>query len=216
LRSYASVPPKGPVTEEMAKKLIHGYYACVSYVDAQIGRVLEEFENLGLAENTIVVLWGDHGWNLGDHMLWCKHCTFESSLHVPLIIKVPGKTNGTKTQSITEYIDIYPSLCDLAGIEKPSQLEGESFVPLIEGRQRKKDYAVSKFNDAVTLIKGTLFYTEWTEDSGQTYARMLFDHETDPLELNNLAEMKEYKTTVEKLSKELREKWGKDFLINKK
>jgi iduronate 2-sulfatase len=213
LRSYASVPPKGPVSEEMAKKLIHGYYACVSYVDAQIGRVLEELENLGLTENTIVVLWGDHGWNLGDHMLWCKHCTFESSLHVPLIIKVPGKTNGTKTQSITEFIDIYPSLCDLAGIEKPSHLEGESFVPLIEGRQMKKDYAVSKFNDAVTLIKGTLFYTEWTDDSGQTYARMLFDHKTDPLELNNLAQMTEYKATVEELSKELREKWGKEFLV---
>lgn len=215
LRSYAAVPPKGPVSEELAKELIHGYYACVSYVDAQIGRVLEELENLGLAENTIVVLWGDHGWNLGDHMLWCKHCTFESSLHVPLIIKVPGKTNGTKTQSITEYIDIYPSLCDLAGIEKPSHLEGESFVPLIEGRQMKKDYAVSKFNDAVTLIKGTLFYTEWTDDSGEPYARMLFDHKTDPLELNNLAEMTEHRAAVEELSKELREKWGKDFLINK-
>ena len=215
LRSYAAVPPKGPVSEELAKELIHGYYACVSYVDAQIGRVLEELENLGLAENTIVVLWGDHGWNLGDHMLWCKHCTFESSLHVPQMIKVPGKTTGTTTNAITEFIDIYPSLCDLAGIEKPSHLEGESFVPLIEGRQMKKDYAVSKFNDAVTLIKGTLFYTEWTDDSGEPYARMLFDHKTDPLELNNLAEMTEHRAAVEELSKELREKWGKDFLINK-
>jgi arylsulfatase A-like enzyme len=212
LRNYAEVPKTGPVSDEMAKELIHGYYACVSYMDAQVGRVLAELETLGLAENTIVVLWGDHGWNLGDHMLWCKHCTFESSLRTPLIIKVPGKTTGKVTNDITEYIDIYPSLCDLANIDKPNHLEGESFIPIMNGGKRQKNYAISKFKDAVTLIQGTRFYTEWTDDSGAPYARMLFDHKTDPLELNNLAEKEEYKSTVEELSKELREKWGKDFL----
>ncbi len=212
LRNYADVPKKGPVSDEMAKELIHGYYACVSYVDAQVGKVLDELESLGLAENTIVILWGDHGWNLGDHMLWCKHCTFESSLRTPLILKVPGKTKGETTEAITEYIDIYPSLCELAGIEKPAHLEGESFVSLINGRTRNKDYAVSKFKDAVTLIKGTQFYTEFTDDSGVPYARMLFDHATDPLELDNLAEKPEYNATVEQLSTELKAKWGKDFL----
>ena len=212
LRNYADVPKKGPVSDDMAKELIHGYYACVSYMDAQVGKVLDELETLGLAENTIVILWGDHGWNLGDHMLWCKHCTFESSLRTPMILKVPGKTKGEKTQAITEYIDIYPSLCELAGIELPAHLEGESFVSLINGGTRKKDYAVSKFKDAVTLIKGTQFYTEFTNDSGEPYARMLFDHSTDPLELDNLAEKTEQKATVEQLSMELHEKWGKDFL----
>jgi iduronate 2-sulfatase len=213
LRNYETIPKKGDLDEGLAKELIHGYYSCVSYIDAQVGLILKELENLGLADNTIVVLWGDHGWNLGDHKLWCKHCTFESSLRVPLMIKVPGKTKGTKTQSITEYIDIYPSLCDLAGFEKPVHLEGESFLPLLEGRERKKDYAVCKFKDAVTLIDGNLFYTEWTNDEGEPYARMLFDHETDLLELNNLTEMEEYKATVNRLSKELREKWGKEFLV---
>jgi iduronate 2-sulfatase len=172
---------------------------------------LEELDQLGLAENTIVVLWGDHGWNLGDHMLWCKHANFNSSLQVPMTIKVPGKTNGQRTDNITETIDLYPSLCELTGIEKPGHLEGESVIPLIENGKREKDYAVSKFFDGVTLIKGSLFYTEWTNDEGEPYERMLFDHKTDPLELYNLAERDEYRSRVNELSLELREKWGKDF-----
>jgi choline-sulfatase len=212
LRNYETIPKKGDIPEEQAKELIHGYYACVSYIDAQIGLVLDELKSLGLAENTIVILWGDHGWNLGDHKLWCKHCTFATALRTPLILKVPGKTNGQKTDAITEYIDIYPSLCDLVGIEKPKHLEGESFVPLINGGERQKDYAVSKFKDAVTLIDGNLFYTEWTKDDGVAYARMLFDHSTDPLELDNLAEKPENSETVNRLANKLREKWGKEFL----
>lgn len=213
LRNYENIPKQGHLSEDLAKELIHGYYACVSYIDAQIGLVLDELENLGMAENTIVVLWGDHGWNLGDHMLWCKHCTFETALHTPLIIKVPHKTKGQRTQAITEYIDVYPSLCELVGIEVPSSVEGKSFVPLIDGEEPTKDWAVCKFKDAVTLIKGDLFYTEWTDDNGDAYARMLFDHKADPLELDNLAEKEEYKETVAQLSLDLRKRWGKDFLL---
>ncbi|MFK7935415.1 MAG: sulfatase, partial [Saprospiraceae bacterium] len=212
LRQYAGVPKKGKLSDDYAKELLHGYYACVSYVDAQIGKVMKELENLGLAENTIVILWGDHGWNLGEHQIWCKHSTFETSLNAPLMVKVPGLTNGTKTDVITEYIDIYPSLCDLAGIEKPAHLEGESFVPIIKNGERKKNFAVSKFNNAVCLIEGDLFYTEWTDDTGKAYARMLFDHSNDPLELNNLAEKVEHQEMVLQLSKKLRARWGDDFL----
>nr|WP_319509482.1 sulfatase [uncultured Draconibacterium sp.] len=212
LRKYVGIAKKGHLSDDLAKELIHGYYACVSYVDAQIGLVLEELEKLGLAENTIVVLWGDHGWNLGDHMLWCKHCTFETALRTPLLVKVPNKTKGQQTGAITEYVDIYPSLCELAGITPPNTIKGKSFAPLIEGKEVSKDWAVCKFKDAVTLIKDNLFYTEWTDDKGIAYERMLFDHATDPLELNNLAEHADYKETVHLLAKELREKWGKDFL----
>ncbi len=140
-------------------------------------------ERLGLAENTIVVLWGDHGWNLGEHMLWCKHSTFETSLHAPLILKVPGKTKGISTKVITEYIDIYPSLCDLADIEKPSHLEGESFVSVIETGKRVKNFAISKFKDAITLIRDDLFYTEWTDP---IKARLITEcYSTIPLTLSN-------------------------------
>lgn len=212
LRSYDAIPEKGDLNNELARKLIHGYYASVSYVDAQIGRVLEELKRLGMAENTIVVLWGDHGYNLGNHKMWCKHCTFESSMRVPLLVKVPGLTKGQKLEDITEFVDIYPSLCELAGIDAPDHLEGASFVSLLKGEIRNKDYAVSKFKDAVALIKGNLFYTEWTDDQGVAYARMLFDHTTDPLELDNLAEKEEYKDIVLQLSKDLRSNWGTDFL----
>ena len=86
--------PKDPCTDEMAEELIHGYYACVSYTDAQIGKILDELERLELDRNTIVILWGDHGWNLREHGLWCKHCNYETSLHTPLILKVPGTRSG--------------------------------------------------------------------------------------------------------------------------
>tara|TARA_R110000868_G_scaffold103161_1_gene284152 strand:+ start:2110 stop:3525 length:1416 start_codon:yes stop_codon:yes gene_type:complete len=212
LRNYENIPKKGDLPDDLAKELIHGYYACVSYIDAQIGLVLDELQRLELDEDTIVILWGDHGWNLGDHKLWCKHVTFETALRTPLIIKVPGKTKGEKTEAITEYIDVYPSLAELVGLEAPKTVEGKSFVPIINGESSNKDWAVSKFKDAVTLIKGDLFYTEWTKDDGIAYARMLFNHKTDPLELDNLAEKPENKELVNELSLELREKWGKDFL----
>jgi len=212
LRQYTGVAKKGHLSDEFAKELIHGYYACVSYVDAQIGRVLDELEHLGLAENTIIVLWGDHGWNLGEHQIWCKHSTFETSLNAPVIVKVPGLTKGTKTDAIIEYVDIYPSLCELAGIDKPTHLEGESFAPVITTGTREKNYAVSKFKNAVTLIEGDLFYTEWTDDAGKVYDSMLFDHSKDPLELDNLVEKEGYEMIVLELSKKLRERWGDDFL----
>jgi len=214
LRNYENVPKEGHLPDELAKELIHGYYACVSYIDAQIGLVLDELKRLGLEDDTIVILWGDHGWNLGDHKLWCKHVTFETALRTPLIIKVPGKTSGQKTNAITEYIDIYPSLAELVGLDSPETVEGQSFVPIINGETSQKDWAVSKFKDAVTLIKGDLFYTEWIKDDGVAYARMLFDHKIDPLELNNLAEKPAYQEKIKVLAKELREKWGKNFLNN--
>lgn len=212
LRNYGNIPRKGKISDDLAKELIHGYYACISYVDAQIGLVLDELKRLELEDDTIVILWGDHGWNLGDHKLWCKHVTFETALRAPLMIKVPGKTKGKTTEAVTEFIDIYPSLAELVGLVAPNTVDGKSFVPLLNGKNQDKDWAVSKFKDAVTLIKGNLFYTEWTKDDGVAYARMLFDHKTDPLELDNLAEKPEYQEKVKELVLELREKWGEDFL----
>ncbi|MFC6859932.1 sulfatase-like hydrolase/transferase [Zunongwangia atlantica] len=134
----------------MAKKLIHGYYACVSYVDAQIGMVLDELKRLELEDDTIVILWGDHGWNLGDHKLWCKHVTFETGIKAPLVIKVPGRTSGQQTDAIAEYIDIYPSLAELVGLDIPKTVDGKSFVPVINDETPQKDWAVFKFRDMVT------------------------------------------------------------------
>jgi iduronate 2-sulfatase len=213
LRNYYSVPEKGPLSDSAANKLRHGYYACVSYTDAQIGLLLDELEAAGLAENTIVVLWGDHGWNLGEHGLWCKHCNFNTSLNAPLIIKVPGVTKGSENGSITEFIDIYPTLCDLAGLPLPQHLEGASlFQRLKKPGKYEADYAVSKFNNGVTLVGEEFFYTEWFNKNDSTVARMLYDHSTDPGENLNIAEREGMQNEVIKLSADLKKKRGMAFV----
>ena len=142
LRAYADIPAKGPVSDEMAYDLIQGYYACVSYTDAQVGKVLDALEELELEQSTIVILWGDHGWNLREHGLWCKHCNYETSLHTPLILKVPGTKQVASTSQIVEYVDIYPTLCELSGLSLPAHLEGASFTELLfdEGKPGQTEW----------------------------------------------------------------------------
>lgn len=211
LRDYASVPQDRFLNEEEAKTLIHGYNACVSYIDAQIGELLKTLEELEISDNTIIVLLGDHGWNLGDHKMWTKHCNFETALRVPLIVKVPGKTSGKTTEAITELIDIYPSLCELAGIELPTHLDGKSFVPVINGEKEVKNYAISKYHDGITLIKDGIFYTEWIDDKGVVRSKMMFDQKLDPLELNNIVNDPKNEKKVNELSDFLHNHWGDSF-----
>ena len=217
LRNYAAVPKTGPVSNEMARTLIRGYYACVSYTDAQVGRLLDALDATGLSENTIVVLWGDHGWNLGEHTLWCKHCTFETSMRAPLIIRTPGQIQsgkGNSTQALAEFIDIYPTLCDLAGIESPDHLDGESLVPLMRDSSYKgKGFAIGRFRNGDTIRTDRWRYTEYTasQDAGEgsVVSRMLYDHSKDPDENRNLANLPEYKTIVSELSRSLNSKKGR-------
>jgi len=206
LRSYAGIPGKGPLSDELARTLIHGYYACVSYTDAQIGRVLAELERLGLRDNTVVLLWGDHGWNLGEHGLWCKHCNFETSLHSPLIVTAPGIKGGTRTNALTEYLDIYPSLCQLCDLSLPAHLQGKSFVPLMKEPNRPWKKAVfSRYYNGDSVKTDRYRYTEWRKKDGQVYARMLYDHSVDWVENVNISERPENKELVEKLSEMLQE-----------
>ncbi len=212
LRSYYGIPEEGPLTDEMARTLIHGYYACVSYVDAQIGIILDELENLGLRENTVVIVWGDHGWNLREHGLWCKHCNFNTSLNAPVIVSAPGKEKGAKVNAITEFVDIYPTLCDLAGLEKPAHLEGNSFEHLLDNPEGQSDgLAVCKWFDGVTVIKDDYFYTEWTNDEDSIYTRMLYDHSVDPDENINISENPENEELIVELSRLIKENRGEDF-----
>jgi arylsulfatase A-like enzyme len=216
LRQYYSIPETGSLSDSAANKLRHGYYASVSYTDAQIGLLLDELDKNGLAENTIVVLWGDHGWNLGEHGLWCKHCNFNTSLNAPLIFKVPGLTNGKKNNSITEFIDIYPTICELTGISLPSHLEGESLTGRLKNPEKQeKDFAVSKFIAGVTLVQDDYFYTEFINEKDSVVANMLFDHNTDPDENTNLSNNKDIQALVSSLSSQLKEKRGSAFLKNK-
>jgi iduronate 2-sulfatase len=213
LRQYYSIPEKGPLTDSAANKLRHGYYACVSYTDAQIGMLLEELKKSGLDKNTIVVLWGDHGWNLGEHGLWCKHCNFNTSLNAPLIFKVPGLTKGEKNNSITEFIDIYPTICELTGLPLPEHLEGQSLTGRLNDPEKEEtDYAVSKFFAGVTLIEGEYFYTEFLDKNDSTLATMMYNHNIDPDENMNISYEVDNKEMVRNLSLRLREKRGDNFL----
>jgi iduronate 2-sulfatase len=137
LRARTDIPKDGPIPPDLARRLIHGYSACVSYVDAQVGRVLEELERGGLADKTIVVLWGDHGWQLGEHDMWGKASNFETSARAPLIMAAPGrKGNGKKADGLVEFVDIYPTLCELAGLSLPAHLQGKSMASLLDNPAR--------------------------------------------------------------------------------
>ncbi len=201
LRQYHGIPAKGPLSEELARTLVHGYYACVSYTDAQIGRVVAELDRLGLRDNTVVILWGDHGWNLGEHGLWCKHCNFETSLHSPLIVRGPGIQAGMKTNALTEYLDIYPSLCELCSLPLPSHLQGRSFVPLLKDPNLPWKKAVfSRYFRGDSVKTDQYRYTEWRRKDGEIYARMLYDHNVDWVENVNISELPGNKELVNKLS----------------
>ena len=201
-----------PFTKEQQKKLIQGYYACVSFVDQQIGNVLDELDRLGLREDTVIVLWGDHGWHLGDHNMYCKHTNYEQSTRSPLIF-AGGDWSGT-SNSPTEFVDIYPTLCELAGIKTPENLDGVSLVPLFENKVEKvKDFAVSQFpRDAdkmgYTFRNKTHRYTVWLTDNytsvrpfdeSLVVAEELYDYERDPEERKNLIAEKAYKSVKDEL-----------------
>ena len=215
LRNYVGIPPEGPLTEEMTRTLVHGYYACVSYVDAQIGKVIAELDRLGLRDSTIVVLWGDHGWSLGEHGLWCKHCNFETALHSPLIVRAPGYAPG-ETQALVEFVDIFPSLCEHAGLSVPDQLQGLSFVPLMENPRRNwKTAAFSRYFDGDSVRTDRYRYTEWRRENlvpglayaTEEYSRMLYDHSVDPGENVNVAEDSANASVVERLSAVIENGW---------
>ncbi len=216
LRAYCDIPPEGPIPEEKGKELIHGYYACVSFIDAQVGRLLSALDELGLADNTIVILWGDHGWHLGDHGIWCKHTNYEQATRSPMIISYPGmKSKGTKTKAMSEFVDIYPTLCELAGLPLPSHLEGTSLVPVLEDPAREwKKAAFSQYprwtpaDMGYSLRTQRYRYTEWInkKDGSVTY-RELYDYEADPAETVNLAAKPGHEGLLQELARLMKEGW---------
>ena len=187
--SYAH-PQKGGagivLADDYARTLRHAYLAAVSYSDAQVGRVLDELDRLGLSENTIVIVWGDHGWHLGDHTIWGKHTTFERALRSPLLVRVPGMRHaGAATNAIVEAVDIYPTLVELAGLPNPGGLDGQSFVKNLENPALPgKDGAYSRWTGRRTLR--TDRYRIVLHEKGEPRVE-LFDHATDPYETRNVA-----------------------------
>lgn len=212
------------------QELIHAYYAAISYTDALVGDLLNTLDSLGLSKNTIVVLWGDHGWHLGDHNLWCKHSNFEEATRAPLIISAPGIAPNS-TQSLTEHVDVFPTLCDLAGVSVPSLLQGKSLKPvMLNPALAVKKYSTSQyprsgldeesgrtgFVEANTMgysiRDGQYRFTIWMKNgfrSTRKYAEKdeigmeLYDYKADPLETKNVAGEKNYASVAAKMRSDL-------------
>lgn len=224
LEGYSDISNDGRLTNEKVRELRHGYYACVSYVDALVGRLLDELEKLKLADDTVVVIWGDHGYHLGEQGLWTKANNYELSTRVPLIISVPGqKKPGARTDGLVEFVDIYPTLTEICGLDDPVGVEGISLKPLLsDPTQSWKTAVFSQYPRALTgnrhrghgdimgyAVRTDRYrYVEWREwGSKKTVARELYDHQTDSGEMTNLADQPKKQPTVKRLNQVLSAGW---------
>ena len=237
IRAYTDIPPLLSFTDQKdygltlpidkQKELIHGYYAAISYMDAQVGKVLDKLDALGLTENTIIVLWGDHGWHLGDHNLWCKHTNFEQATRTPLIIAAPG-IKATTSNAPSEFVDVFPTICDLAGVKIPDVVDGKSLKPLMNKSAKSvKEYSISQYPRSGTkseterqgyasskvmgysLRDKRYRYTMWmTNDFRSTQAfnanlivgTELYDYDKDPDETVNVVDDASYKSVTKDLN----------------
>ncbi|MEZ0268362.1 MAG: sulfatase-like hydrolase/transferase [Phycisphaerae bacterium] len=193
LRQYKGVPDKGPIPKDMARDLIHGYYAATSYMDAQLGRVLDALESTGLAKNTIVVFWGDHGWHLGDHGMWCKHTNYEQAARIPLLIAGPGVATGRAT-AFVETVDLYPTLAALAGLPAPRGLDGVSHAAgLKDGNVVGRDSVThvyprgERIGRAIRTERYRLVEWKRPGEPADKAELELYDYQADPDETKNVA-----------------------------
>jgi iduronate 2-sulfatase len=198
ITNYKPVPEKGDVGDELKRELIHGYYASTSFVDAQIGKVIGELGRLGLSENTIVVLWGDHGFHLGDLGIWTKHTNYEQANRIPILVIAPGVARpGSSTKQLAESVDVYPTLAELAGLPAPAgpqAMDGVSLVPVLKDPDaRVRDHAFHAYPKRVLgrAIRTERYrLVEWRNPGEPEGAAEyeLYDYEVDPLETRNLSD----------------------------
>jgi len=196
LRQYRGVPDDGPLSADLQQQLIHGYYAATSYVDAQVGRVLDALDQNDQAANTIVVLWGDHGWHLGDHGMWCKHTNYEQATRIPLIVAAPSAIAGSRGgAALVESVDVYPSLCALAGLPLPPGLDGASFAQLLADPAAPSKPAIfhayprqRRLGVAVRTPRYRLVQWQDLRPGDAAPTCELYDYQQDPGETQNLAD----------------------------
>ena len=213
LRTYGTVPLSGLISDELALNMIRAYRACVSFVDAQVGRVLDELERLELAENTVVVFFGDHGYHLGENGVWTKMTNFELGTRVPLIVRVPGISAGQRTAALVELVDLYPTLAEVCGLSQPEHLEGTSLVPLLKEPARAWKSAVFSEYTRPGGLRGRTVrsaryrYTEWTDANGESQGCEFYDHQDDPQENRNLVDDAGQRTAITEHEKLLQAGW---------
>jgi iduronate 2-sulfatase len=188
-----------PDADGFHRLAVHGYLASVSYIDAQVGKIMDELKALGLWDNTIVILLGDNGFHLGEHNFWGKHNTMDVSVKVPLIIRCPGYKPNRLKQNI-EFVDIYPGVCELASMAIPAHCVGKSLAPVMKNpKLHHKQYIYPSYGNACAIKYKHFLYTEW--DGGAE--KMLFNHKTDPQENFNIVSHSKYKKVVETLHNKL-------------
>ena len=225
--SHLLHPSLNSISEDTARTLKHGYYASVSYVDALLGDLFNHLKTLGIYDNSIIIIWGDHGWKLGEHKSWCKQTNYDIDIHVPLMIRYPNQHNkGKETLAIVELVDIFPSLCELAGIEIPSHMQGNSFVPLFEDPHRDwKKAAFSQFHRrpkvtpdgkrymGYSIRRADYHYIEWyywdnvKGEKGEFVDSELYNLLKDPDENFNVAHSESYTSVITELSDQLELGW---------
>lgn len=178
-KNYLDIPAQGKLDDDLARNLIHGYYASVSYMDALIGELIKELDDLGLRDNTTIILWSDHGYFLGEHGFWCKHSTFHEAVKIPFIMSSPGYAKNQITDSFTELVDVYPTLCELANITPPSYIHGKSLTPVLKNPSiQLKDEIYTRYKQGEAVIDANYSYTEFYR--GKTYVgNMMYDMKTD-------------------------------------
>ncbi|MFH0988861.1 MAG: sulfatase [bacterium] len=216
LRSYSDIPDVGPCDEAKTRELIHGYYACVSFMDAQVGKILAELDRLDLRKDTVVIIWGDHGWKLGEYSQWSKHTNFELDTHVPMIISDPDFPKGRRVDALTEFVDIYPTLSELCGLPVAGDLEGTSMVPLMNDPKKAwKKAAFSQYPRPKKMMGYSMRtdqyrYTEWIDQkTNEVKERELYDLKNDPLCKESIVFKPENKMLVEKLHEQMKAGWQK-------
>lgn len=208
---------KNGIDEKNARQLIHSYYACVSYIDAQVGKLLDELKRLKIADKTIIILWSDHGWHLGDHGQWGKATNYELATRTPLIVYSPAmKAKGKECNALVEFVDLYPTLAELTDMDAPDWLEGNSFAPLLDKPGRKwktavfSQYPRGKKKEGYSVRTSDWRYTEWrNKKTGKVFFNELYHTEKDPIETKNLATIPEYKDKLIEMKKILDKGWKK-------
>lgn len=221
MRAYTDMPKRGPLTDEQMRGIIHGYYASVSYVDAQVGRLLDKLDSLKILDNTIIVLWADHGIHLGERGLWGKNDLTDDATRIPLIVSVPGMRHaGEKTNALVETVDVYPTLTSLCNMQAPAVVQGTSAVPVLDNPERNWKEAIfnryPRSNGKImsySVRTASYRYTEFIElSSGKLLDAELYDVIKDPLGYDNLLNSNTYSDILTR-HKELLQKGWRNIVV---
>lgn len=217
LRGYTDIPKLGPISPEQEAELRRAYYTCVSFTDDQVGALLNKLKELGIYEDTLIVLWGDHGYHLGEQSLWCKSTVYEAACRAPLIVKPAGPPRHRAPEQVVEFLDIYPTLLDLCGIDDRYGVSGRSLRPLLEGRNMRKRYAVSQFQRPYPALTNAgkrrymgyairddrWTYVEWVDLKGRVAASELYDMSSAEFERRNLAGEPRFRSVEKRMNRAL-------------